>query len=75
MRQGSKIRSKANTHMLLQFSAAAIFVVDFILRWPHRHDMRSSFAWIVLDVLGALIVTIGADFGGQMVYKMGFRVE
>ena len=35
---------------------------------------RARPLWIVLDLIGVLIVSIGADFGGQMVYLMGYRV-
>jgi uncharacterized membrane protein len=73
-RPGSRVRKVATRHMLVQFSAAAVFIVNFILRWPHRHDVHSSVAWIVLDVIGVLLVGFGADLGGQMVYKMGVRV-
>ena len=74
MRPGSRIRKKANQHMLLQFSTAAIFVLDFAVRWGGRHHPRASFLWIALEVIGVLALTVGADLGGQMVYLMGFRV-
>ena len=74
MRPGSKIRKKATTHMLVQLAAAVIFVVVFAIRWGSRHDPKASWLWIVLELIGALIVSVGADLGGQMVYKMGFRV-
>jgi uncharacterized membrane protein len=75
MRPGSRIRKKANTHALIQVSAAAFFVADFILRWSHRNGHRARPLWIALEVVGVLLVMVGADLGGQMVYKMGFRVE
>jgi uncharacterized membrane protein len=74
MRPGSRIRKLASRHMLVQYAATAVFVVDFALRWSHRHDVHSSALWIVLDVIGVLTVVSGADLGGQMVFKMGFRV-
>jgi len=75
MRPGSKIRAVATRHMLLQYAAVAIFVVNFAVRWSHRHDPKSSVLWIVLDAVGVLIMMVAADFGGQMVYKMGYRVS
>ncbi len=60
--------------MLIQFAAAAVFVVNAVARWSNRHAARSGLLWIVLDVVGVLLVSIGADLGGRLVYKMGFRV-
>jgi uncharacterized membrane protein len=73
MRAGSKIRTMATRHMLLQYAAAAVFVVDLAVRWTHRHDARASFLWIALDLIGVLVMTVAADIGGQMVYKVGYR--
>jgi uncharacterized membrane protein len=74
MRPGSKVRKKANAHLLVQMSAAAVFVADFAWRWGSRHQARASWGWIVLEVIGVLTVTVGADIGGQLVFKMGYRV-
>ena len=74
MRPGSRIRKLASRHMLVQYAATAVFVVDFAIRWSRRHDVHSSALWIVLDVIGVLTVMFGADLGGQMVFNMGFRV-
>jgi uncharacterized membrane protein len=74
MKPGSRVRKLATRHMLFQYAAVAIFVVNFAVRWSGRHQARSSIAWIVLDVVGVLIMMIGADIGGQMVYKLGYRV-
>jgi uncharacterized membrane protein len=75
MRQGTELRTVATRHMLLQFSAAAVFVANLLIRWPDRMHARSATLWIALDAVGVLLVAIGADLGGRMVYKMGFRVE
>jgi uncharacterized membrane protein len=75
MRKGTKIRGIVNLHMWIQFAAAAVFIVNLALRWSDRDIARSRPLWIALDVVGVLLVTVGADYGGRMVYKMGFRVE
>jgi uncharacterized membrane protein len=75
MRPGTKARTIATRHMLIQLSAATLFVINFAVRWSDRHAARSSVGWIVLDAVGVLLVTIGADLGGQLVFKLGFRVE
>ena len=73
MRQESRIRTLATRHMLLQYTAAAIFVADFAIRWSHRHDVHASFLWIALDLIGVLVMTVASDIGGQMVFKIGYR--
>ena len=74
MKPGSRIRKVATRHMLLQYAAAAILVIDLAVRWTHRHAARAKPLWIVLDVVAVLVMTVGADLGGQMVFKMGYRV-
>jgi uncharacterized membrane protein len=75
MKPGTRTRTVATRHMLIQLTAAAVFVLNLAVRWSDRHAARSKPLWIALDALGVLLVTVGADLGGQLVYKMGFRVE
>jgi len=74
MRPGSKIRGVANQHLWVQLAAAGVFILNFALRWSDRHLAEAKAIWIILDVIGVLVVSVGADIGGRMVYKMGFRV-
>ena len=74
MKPGSRIRRVVNQHLSLQLTAGALFILNFALRWPDRHLAESKPLWIVLDAIGVLVVMVGADLGGKMVYKMGFRV-
>ncbi len=74
MKPGSRIRTVATRHMLLQYVAAAIVALDLIVRWTHRHVAHARLLWIALDVVAVVVMTIGADLGGQMVFKMGYRV-
>ena len=75
MKPGLRVRKLATRHMWLQFTAAAIFAVDLAVRWPHRHDPRSSFLWIALGLTGVVVMSVAADIGGAMVYKIGYRPE
>lgn len=70
---GSKIKTLATRHMLVQFAAAAVFAVNLALRWTDRHDPVSGLGWIALDVVGVLTMMVGADIGGTMVFKIGYR--
>jgi uncharacterized membrane protein len=73
MRHESRVRTLATRHMLLQYTAVAIFVADFAIRWSHRHDVQASYLWIALDLIGVLVMTVASDIGGQMVFKIGYR--
>jgi uncharacterized membrane protein len=73
MSEGARVRRVATRHALVQTAAAVIVLVDLIVRWSDRHAAESNILWIVLGALGALVVGIGADLGGRMVYGMGWR--
>ena len=75
MRPESKIKGLATRHMWLQVIAAAFFALTLVLRWPERHHVRASLVWIALEIVGILVMMVAADIGGQMVYKIGFRVS
>jgi uncharacterized membrane protein len=73
-RPGSAVRKKVNQHMYLQLLTAAVFVVNFAVRWPDRHAAEATALWIVLDVIGVAILLLGQYLGGILVYRIGFRV-
>lgn len=75
MARGSKIKRVATRHMLLQFATAAVFVVNLIVRWPDRNQPEAEVLWIVLDVIGVGILTVGQWLGGVLVYRLGMRVS
>jgi uncharacterized membrane protein len=74
MRKGSATRRKTNQHIVFQLITAAIFVVNFIVRYGDRHLAEAKAAWIILDVVGVITLTIGQYLGGMLVYGIGFRV-
>ena len=74
MKPGSRTRRIANKHLILQLTTFAIFLVDEIVRWSHRTDPRAHVLWIVIGAVGVVTLTIGQYLGGQLVYKIGFRV-
>jgi uncharacterized membrane protein len=74
MKPGSRVRTQATRHMLVQYAGVAVFVVNLAIRWSDRHQPTSSIGWIVLDTIGVLIMMVGADLGGVLVFKMGYRV-
>jgi hypothetical protein len=48
--------------------------VNFIVRYSDRHLPEAKAAWIILDVVGVITLTIGQYLGGMLVYGIGFRV-
>ncbi len=74
MRKGSATRRKTNQHIVFQLITAATFVVNFIVRYGDRHLAEAKAAWIILDVVGVITLTIGQYLGGMLVYGIGFRV-
>jgi uncharacterized membrane protein len=73
MPAGGKLRKTALRHALLQSAAALIFAIDLAVRWSDRHAAESDVLWIALGLAGTLVMMAGADIGGQMVYKTGWR--
>jgi uncharacterized membrane protein len=74
MRPGSRIHKVATRHMIIQLTASALFVVDLAVRWGGRHHPKADILWLVLDVIAVATVIVGGDVGGQMVFRMGYRV-
>ena len=72
---GSKVRKMVNRHMTVQLIAYGVFIVNLIIRWPDRHLPEAKVTWIVLDLIGNVLVTIGGYLGGELVYKVGMRVQ
>jgi uncharacterized membrane protein len=73
MPAGGKLRKTASRHALIQVAAAVVFAVNLAARWSDRHAAESDVLWIVLGLVGTLIMMVGADIGGRMVYKTGWR--
>jgi uncharacterized membrane protein len=73
-RAGSKVRRMVNWHMWLQLTTGALFVANFVIRWPDRHLAEASLVWIGLDVVGSATLLVGQYLGGILVYEIGFRV-
>jgi uncharacterized membrane protein len=74
--RGTQARRTANTHATTMIAVTVIVLVDIVLRLD-AYDNRSypTIAILVLSLLAALLVSIGATFGGTLVYDYGFNVE
>ena len=73
MPAGGKLRGTASRHALVQVAAAIVFAVNLAARWSDRHAAESDVLLLVLGLVGSLVMMVGADIGGRMVYKTGWR--
>jgi uncharacterized membrane protein len=52
-----------------------LVLVDLAIRLSDLAAASSPAATVVLSVLSALLVSLGATYGGSLVYDYGFNVE
>jgi uncharacterized membrane protein len=74
--KGTQARRTANTHAWTMIAVTVMALADVVLRLD-AYDSRSSptVAILVLSIVVALLVCLGAAFGGTLVYEYGFNVE
>jgi len=73
---GTQARRTINTHAITMLTVTAIVVVDVITRFASYGDRGyAPIGIVVLSVIAAVLVSIGATFGGSLVYDYGFNVE
>jgi uncharacterized membrane protein len=65
----------ANWHMTVMLTVTTIVLVDILLRWSSFDDRMSSLPVAVLSVIAAGLVTLGATYGGSLVFDYQFNVE
>lgn len=73
---GTPASSTASTHLLLMASAITCFLISLLLRGgvDPLDGLRAVGAFAVL-ILGLAVMTVGAWFGGQLVYRFASGVE
>jgi uncharacterized membrane protein len=62
----------ANWHMAVMLTVTALVVVDLLMRLDR--DFANAGVMILSVVIG-LLVSLGAAYGGALVYEYGFNVE
>lgn len=65
----------ANWHMAVMLTTTGLVVVDILMRWKSDQDMYTTVPIMVLSVVIAGLVSLGATYGGSLVYDYGFNVE
>jgi uncharacterized membrane protein len=73
---GTQARRTINTHATIMILVTLAALADTIWRWTAYDDHGSTPGGIVpLSVVNALVVSVGATFGGSLVFDYGFNVE
>jgi uncharacterized membrane protein len=73
---GTQARRTINTHALIMVTVTVLALVNIVWRLS---EYNSSFATpaglAVLSIVIAVLVSVGATFGGSLVFEYGFNVE
>ncbi|HRW40365.1 MAG TPA: DUF2231 domain-containing protein [Microthrixaceae bacterium] len=73
---GTQARRTINTHATFMVTATLVALADLVWRLAVRNTALVTPVWIVvLSVVVAGLVTVGATFGGSLVFEYGFNVE
>jgi uncharacterized membrane protein len=64
----------ANWHMAIMLTVTAVVIVDLLVR-PSGADATAEPFPTLLSVLAGGLVSLGATYGGSLVYDYGFNVE
>jgi uncharacterized membrane protein len=74
--KGTQARRTANTHAWTMVTVTVLALIDIALRLNVYHTRtHPTIAILVLSIVVALLVGIGATFGGTLVFDYGFNVE
>ena len=74
--KGTQARRTANTHAWTMITVTVLALVDIALRLNVYHTRSyPSVAILVLSIVVAVLVAVGATFGSTLVFDYGFNVE
>jgi uncharacterized membrane protein len=73
---GTQARRTINTHALIMITVTVLALLDIAWRLDvHNTEPVTPVGIAVLSVVIALLVSVGATFGGALVFEYGFNVE
>lgn len=73
---GTQARRTINTHAAIMVAATVLAVVNTVWRLNvYNTEPITPVALMILSVVVALLVALGATFGGALVFEYGFNVE
>jgi uncharacterized membrane protein len=74
--KGTQARRTANTHAWTMIGVTVLALTDIALRLNVYHTRTyPTAAILVLSIVVAALVAVGATFGGTLVFEYGFNVE
>ena len=73
---GNQARRTINTHAWIMITVTVLAALDVALRLNEYHTRASAPGFVaVLSLVVAVLVSVGATFGGSLVFDYGFNVE
>ena len=73
---GTQVRRTINTHATIMITVTMLAILDLGWRLSEYHTHEVTPVGIaLLSVVVALLVMVGATFGGSLVFEYGFNVE
>ena len=72
---GTQARRTANTHAIVMITVTVLALVDIAVRIAKYDDYSAPVGVMVLSLVVALLVSVGATYGGSLVFDYGFNVE
>lgn len=72
---GTQARRTINTHAVIMLTVTGLVLVDLVVRLAKSDVDSTPVVCVVLSVLAAALVSLGATYGGSLVYDYGFNVE
>jgi uncharacterized membrane protein len=71
---GTQARRTFNTHAIIMIVVTVLVLVDLIVRLA-SDSAATPAGLMILTVISAVLVVVGATYGGSMVFDYGFNVE
>src|SRR3954470_6115898 len=73
---GTQARRTINTHATIMVTVTVLVLIDVVWRLSQYHTkLVTPVGIMILSVVAALLVALGATFGGSLVFEYGFNVE
>jgi uncharacterized membrane protein len=73
---GTQARRTANTHAWIMVTVTVLTIIDVVWRLSgYNTHAYAPGGIVVLSVVIALLVSVGATYGGSLVFDYGFNVE
>lgn len=73
---GTQARRTINAHAAIMITVTVLALVDVVWRLTgYNSEPNTPVAIMILSVIVAMLVTVGATFGGALVFEYGFNVE